>query len=129
MREIRNEREGVFHTLVRVTVATSQGDRSVAGTLFGNGAPRLVEIFGIGIEADLAGDMLYVVNEDAPGFIGRVGTLLGEEGINIGTFHLGRREAGGEAILLLSVDQPINAQVVARAHALEGVKTVKALSF
>ncbi len=129
VREIRNEREGVFHTLVRVTVATSQGDRSVAGTLFGNGAPRLVEIFGIGIEADLAGDMLYVVNEDAPGFIGRVGTLLGEEGINIGTFHLGRREAGGEAILLLSVDQPINAQVVARAHALEGVKTVKALSF
>ncbi len=129
VREIRNEREGVYHTLVRVTVATSQGDRSVAGTLFGSSSPRLVEIFGIGIEADLAGDMLYVVNEDAPGFIGRVGTLLGQEGINIGTFHLGRRQAGGEAILLLSVDQPINAEVVAKAQALEGVKTVKALSF
>ena len=129
VREIRNQGEGVYHTLVRVTVATSQGDRSVAGTLFGKGSPRLVEIFGIGIEADLEGEMLYVVNEDAPGFIGRVGTLLGQEGINIGTFHLGRRETGGEAVLLLSVDQKIPANVIDKACALEGVKTVKALSF
>src|SRR5687767_9711606 len=78
VREIRHDREGTYHTLVRVTVATSQGDRSVAGTLFGNTAPRLVEIFGIGIEAELEGHMLYIVNEDAPGFIGRIGTLLGE---------------------------------------------------
>jgi D-3-phosphoglycerate dehydrogenase len=128
VREIRNEREGVYHTLVRVTVATSQGDRSVAGTLFGTEA-RLVEIFGIGIEADLAGYMLYIVNEDAPGFIGRIGSLLGEAGINIGTFHLGRREAGGEAVLLLSVDQAIPQEVVDKACQLQGVKTVKALAF
>ena len=129
VREIRNDREEVYHTLVRVTVATSLGDRSVAGTLFGNNAPRLVEIFGVGIEADLDGDMLYIVNEDAPGFIGRIGSLLGESGINIGTFHLGRREAGGEAVLLLSVDQPIPADVIDKACKLQGVKTVKALSF
>jgi D-3-phosphoglycerate dehydrogenase len=129
VREIRNENEGTFHTLVRVTVATSQGDRSVAGTLFGNEAPRLVEIFGIGIEADLAGEMLYIVNEDAPGFIGRIGSLLGENKINIGTFHLGRREAGGEAILLLSVDQKIPANVLADAEKLPGVKMARALSF
>ncbi|BBC72249.1 phosphoglycerate dehydrogenase [Altererythrobacter sp. B11] len=129
VREVRNENEGVYHTLVRVTVATSQGDRSVAGTLFGNTAPRLVEIFGIGIEADLDGHMLYIVNEDAPGFIGRIGGLLGEAGINIGTFHLGRRSAGGEAVLLLSVDQAIPADVIARAEQLQGVKVVKALAF
>ncbi len=129
MREVRHDREGVYHTLVRVTVATSQGDRSVAGTLFGNTEPRLVEIFGIGIEADLAGHMLYIVNEDAPGFIGRVGTLLGEKGINIGTFHLGRREAGGEAVLLLSLDSPIPQDVLEQARELPGVKTVKALAF
>ena len=129
VREIRNEREGVYQTLVRVTVATSQGDRSVAGTLFGNTQPRLVEIFGIGIEADLAGDMLYIVNQDAPGFIGRIGSLLGQNGINIGTFHLGRRDAGGEAIVLLSVDQPIPAEVQQQACDLEGVKMVKALKF
>ena len=129
VRSIRHEREGTFNTLLRVTVKTSQGDRSVAGSLFGNNAPRLVEIFGIGIEADLDGHMLYIVNEDAPGFIGRIGSLLGEEGINIGTFHLGRREAGGEAILLLSVDQAIPAAVVVKASSLQGVKFAKALSF
>jgi D-3-phosphoglycerate dehydrogenase len=73
--------------------------------------------------------MLYIVNRDAPGFIGRIGSLLGEEGINIGTFHLGRRDAGGEAVLLLSVDQPIPPAVIERAEKLEGVKTVKALAF
>ncbi|MCK9541880.1 MAG: phosphoglycerate dehydrogenase [Novosphingobium sp.] len=129
IREVRHDREGDYHTLVRVTVATSQGDRSVAGTLFGNTQPRLVEIFGIGIEADLEGDMLYIVNEDAPGFIGRVGTLLGQTGINIGTFHLGRRFAGGEAVLLLSLDSPIPVEVLEEARGLPGVKTVKALAF
>ncbi len=129
VREVRHDREGDYHTLVRVTVATSQGDRSVAGTLFGNTQPRLVEIFGIGIEAELDGNMLYIVNEDAPGFIGRLGTLLGENGINIGTFNLGRRDAGGEAVLLLSVDTPVPQDVLDAACKLPGVKVVKALTF
>ena len=129
VRSIRHEKEGAYNTLVRVTVGTEQGDRSVAGTLFGSDAPRLVEIFGVRIEAELDGHMLYIVNQDAPGFIGRIGTLLGEHGINIGTFNLGRREAGGEAILLLSVDQPIPAEVVKAACQLEGVKTVMPLAF
>jgi D-3-phosphoglycerate dehydrogenase len=131
--EIRHDRDGAFNTLVRVTVETAQGPRSVAGTLFGNvesgGAPRLVEIFGIGIEAELAGHMLYIVNDDKPGFVGRIGTLLGARGINIGTFNLGRREAGGEAVLLLSLDEALPADVVAEAEKLEGVKLVKALTF
>ncbi len=129
VREVRHDREGNYHTLVRVTVGTSTGDRSVAGTLFGNSQPRLVEIFGIGIEADLDGDMLYVVNQDAPGFIGRIGTLLGERGINIGTFHLGRREAGGEAVLLLSVDSPVPAHCLDAIRGLPGVRVVRALKF
>ena len=127
--EVRHDREGVYHTLVRVTATTSQGERSVAGTLFGNTQPRLVEIFGIGIEADLDGHMLYIVNEDAPGFIGRIGTLLGEAGINIGTFHLGRRHAGGEAVLLLSLDEPVPQAVLEQARKLPGMKTVMALAF
>ncbi|PKP89824.1 MAG: phosphoglycerate dehydrogenase, partial [Alphaproteobacteria bacterium HGW-Alphaproteobacteria-14] len=127
--EIRHERDGAFNTLIRVTVDTAQGQRSVAGTLFGNEAPRLVEIFGIGIEAELSGHMLYIVNDDKPGFIGRIGTLLGARGINIGTFNLGRREAGGEAVLLLSLDEALTPDVVAEAEALDGVKLVKALGF
>jgi D-3-phosphoglycerate dehydrogenase len=129
VREVRHDKEGVYHTLIRVTVETSQGSRSVAGTLFGNTEPRLVEIFGINIEADLDGHMLYIVNEDAPGFIGRVGTLLGENNLNIGTFHLGRRSAGGEAILLLSMDNAIPEAVLEDARKLPGVKVVKALKF
>jgi len=115
--------------VLRVTVDTESGQRSVAGTLFGNDAPRLVEIFGIGIEAELAGHMLYIVNDDKPGFIGRIGTMLGSRGINIGTFNLGRREAGGEAVLLLSLDEALTPAVVAEAEAVEGVKLVKALAF
>ncbi|WP_239806568.1 phosphoglycerate dehydrogenase [Croceicoccus hydrothermalis] len=129
VREIRNEREGVYQTLVRVTVDTSAGDRSVAGTLFGKAEPRLVDIFGVGIEADLDGNMMYIVNDDQPGFIGRIGTLLGENGINIGTFHLGRRAAGGEAVLLLSVDNPVPEDVLNAACQLTGVRVVRALTF
>ncbi len=129
VREVRHDREGDYHTLVRVTVDTSQGARSVAGTLFGNSAARLVEMFGIGVEAELEGHMLYIVNEDTPGFIGRVGTALGEAGINIGTFNLGRRSAGGEAVLLLSVDDAIPQAVLDTICKLPGVKRAKALKF
>jgi D-3-phosphoglycerate dehydrogenase / 2-oxoglutarate reductase len=129
IREIRHDKEGSYHTLIRVTVNTSLGARSVAGTLFGNGEARLVEIFGISLEAELEGNMLYIVNEDAPGFIGRVGTTLGEAGLNIGTFHLGRRNAGGEAVLLLSMDSKIEEPVLWQVCKLPGVKTVKALKF
>ncbi|MBC7986172.1 MAG: phosphoglycerate dehydrogenase [Sphingomonadaceae bacterium] len=129
VREIRHEREGVYHTLLRVAVQTDEGERSVAGTLFGEDAPRLVELFGINIEADLDGSMLYVVNEDRPGFIGSIGTALGEAGVNIATFHLGRRTAGGEAVLLLSVDEPVAEPVLWKVCNLAGVKMVRALRF
>ncbi|WCT74948.1 phosphoglycerate dehydrogenase [Sphingomonas naphthae] len=129
VREVRHDREGDYHTLVRVAVKTEEGSKSVAGTLFANAEPRLVEIFGIKVEADLGGQMLYIVNEDAPGFIGRLGTTLGEAGVNIGTFHLGRRAAKGEAVLLLSVDSPVEGEVMAQLKTMPGVKAVKALRF
>jgi D-3-phosphoglycerate dehydrogenase len=129
VREIRHDREGDYHTLLRVAAVTSTGERSVAGTLFGDSAPRLVEIFGIKVEAELEGEMIYIVNEDAPGFIGRLGTILGEAGVNIGTFHLGRRAAGEEAVALVSVDNHVEPELVARLEAIPGVKRVKPLRF
>jgi D-3-phosphoglycerate dehydrogenase / 2-oxoglutarate reductase len=129
VREIRHDREGDYHTLVRVTVTTPKGDRSVAGTLFGNAAPRLVEMFGISVEAELRGEMIYIVNEDAPGFIGRLGTTLGAAGVNIGTFHLGRREAGGTALALVSVDQHVGPDLSRQLEDLPGVKRVESLRF
>jgi D-3-phosphoglycerate dehydrogenase / 2-oxoglutarate reductase len=127
--DVRHEREGDYHTLVRLTIKTSTGERSIAGTLFANSQPRLVELFGIKMEADLEKNMLFVINEDKPGFIGSIGTALGEAKVNIGTFHLGRRQSGGEAVLLLSVDSPISADLLPKIRSLPGVKTAKALSF
>ena len=129
MRAVRHAREGDYHTLVRVTVTTPEGKKTAAGTLFANAAPRLVELFGIRVEAELEGDMIYIVNEDAPGFIGRLGTALGEAGINIGTFNLGRRAAGGEAVALISVDSPVRPEVVDRIASIPGVKRARALRF
>ena len=129
VREVRHDRESDYHTLLRVTADTPNGPRSVAGTLFGNSAPRLIEIFEIKIEAELAGEMIYIVNEDAPGFIGRIGTKLGEAGVNIGTFQLGRRAAGGEAVLLLSVDSHVEPEILKDIAALPGVKEAKPLRF
>ena len=129
VREVRHDREGDYSTLVRVTVTTADGAKSVAGTLFANAEPRLVEIYGVKVEADLTGDMLYIVNVDAPGFIGRLGSTLGEAEVNIGTFHLGRRTAGGEAVLLLSVDTQVDDALKGKIAGLPGVKTAKALRF
>jgi D-3-phosphoglycerate dehydrogenase len=129
VREIRNEGESDYHTLVAVTVATEDGPKRVEGTLFGNRAPRLVSIFGIGVEAELTGQMIYIVNTDEPGFIGALGTKLGENRINIATFNLGRREQAGEAVALVSVDDPIAPEVAKQLHQLPGVREVIPLSF
>ncbi len=129
VREIRHEREGDYHTLVAVTVGTPEGERRVAGTLFGNKAPRLVELFGVEVEAELQGTMIYIVNTDTPGFIGRLGTALGEAGINIATFNLGRREALGEAVALVAVDGDVPPAVVETLSSLEGVREVVPLKF
>ncbi|MFL6851003.1 MAG: ACT domain-containing protein, partial [Sphingomicrobium sp.] len=98
-------------------------------TLFGNRAPRLVNIFGVPIEAELAGQMIYIVNTDEPGFIGSLGTRLGENRINIATFGLGRRKQAGEAVALVSVDDPITPDVARQLHALPGVREVVPLGF
>jgi D-3-phosphoglycerate dehydrogenase len=129
VREIRNEGEGDYHTLIAVTVGTDHGDKRVEGTLFGNRAPRLVKIFGVPVEADLNGQMIYIVNDDAPGFIGALGTKLGENKINIATFNLGRREQAGEAVALVAVDDPITTVLAGQLHELPGVREVVPLSF
>ena len=129
LREIRHDREGDYHTLVAVNVGTPTGTRRVEGTLFGNRAPRLVKIFDIPVEAELAGQMIYIVNTDEPGFIGALGTSLGENGINIATFNLGRRKGAGEAVALVAVDDPITRDVASQLRQLSGVREVVPLSF
>jgi D-3-phosphoglycerate dehydrogenase len=123
------ERSGDYATLLRVTVEAEGFTRSIAGTLVGNGRPRLVEIKGIAVEAEFAPHMLYVTNQDRPGFIGRFGTLLAEAGINIATFHLGRNAPGGDAICLVGLDGPVPDQVLAAVRALPLVVRAVPLAF
>jgi len=105
--ETVHDRPTEYLTLVRVTVETEGLARSVAGTLFAGSRPRIVEIKGIKIEADFAPHMLYVTNQDKPGFIGRFGATLAGAGLNIATFHLGRATQGGDAICLVSLDEGV----------------------
>ncbi len=127
--ETRTSNEGDYHTLIRLTATTPHGERTVAGTLFADREPRLTELFGVKVEAALTGRMLFIVNEDKPGFIGRLGATLGDSAVNIGTFHLGRRAEGGEAVVLLSVDQPIPEPLLWTICRLPGVNQARALAF
>ena len=116
--ETRHDRRGDYPTLLRLSVTTDRWTREVSGTLFADDSARIVSVKGIHIDAAPSAHMLYVANRDVPGIIGFLGQTLGAAGINIATFALGRSEAGGDAIALISVDQPVAAQVLAaiRAH-------------
>jgi len=127
--EIKHDRPGDYQSMIRLAVTTDQRMRDVCGTLFGGDKPRIIEIKGIRIEAELGRHMLYTTNEDKPGFIGRLGTLLGESGVNIATFHLGRSAPGADAIALIEVDQPLGDDLLAKVRAIPGVVQAEALAF
>ncbi|MEM9222236.1 MAG: phosphoglycerate dehydrogenase [Pseudomonadota bacterium] len=127
--EVRREQQGAYENYIRLTVRTERQERSVAGTVFSDGKPRIIQVKGINLESDFADRMLYVTNEDKPGFIGGIGTLLGEARINIANFKLGRREAGGEAICIIEVDETPDAATLAEIEKLPQVRQAKALSF
>jgi D-3-phosphoglycerate dehydrogenase len=123
-----HDRAGDYQTLIRITVTTEKRTRTVAGTLFAD-KPRIVEVSGIKLEAGLGSRMLYVSNDDKPGFIGGLGSVLGKAGINIAYFHLGRNEANSEAIALVEVDQPVPADVLAEISKIPSVRQAKMLTF
>jgi D-3-phosphoglycerate dehydrogenase len=119
-----------YQTLMGVEVQTDDyPPRGICGTLFQGHEPRIVSVRGIEIEARLGRHMLYVRNADKPGFIGGLGRTLGDAGINIATFHLGRERPGGDAIALVEVDQPLPDAVLHAVMALPQVLRAQALSF
>ena len=125
---ISHDRTGDYQALIRITVTTEKRTRSVSGTLFGN-KPRIVEVNDIKLEASLSPFMLYVNNDDKPGFIGSLGTVLGKGKINIANFHLGRNEGSSDAVALVEVDHEVPADVLAEISKIAGVKQLKALKF
>ena len=127
--EVRQTARGAYGTYIRLTVKTPDMERSIAGTVFSDGKARIIQIKGIELESDFGPYMLYVTNEDKPGFIGALGMLLGNAGVNIASFHLGRQSEGGDAICLVQIDEAVPDSVLWAAQKLDQVKQAKALRF
>jgi D-3-phosphoglycerate dehydrogenase / 2-oxoglutarate reductase len=127
--ETRKDAQGAFGSYVRLIVITEAQTRSVAGTIYSDGKPRFIQIKGINLEAEPMPFMLYTTNTDTPGYIGALGTKLGDLGVNIATFALGRREKSGEAIALLGVDEAIAPEALAEIETLPQIRQAKALRF
>lgn len=105
-----------FVPSIRARVLGGEAEQSLAGTIFGFGEQaregRITEIDGFHIEATPQGHLLVMRNRDVPGVIGQVGTILGERGVNISRFHLGRRERGGEAMAVIEVDAAVDKETL-----------------
>ena len=121
--------ESDFESVVRITVDAQDMPRDAAGTVFHDGKPRVIEIRSIAIDAAFAPHMLYVRNHDKPGFIGRFGSVLGDAGVNVATFNLGREREGGNAIAFVAVDGAVPADTLAEIAAIPQVKRVRAVAF
>ena len=127
--EMTRAASGDHDSLVTLTVVTERQSRAVAGTVFADGRPRIVNIKGIRMDAEFGPSMIYITNQDKPGFIGRFSSTLGEAGINIATFHLGRDAPGGNAIALIEIDGELPQAVLAAVRALPQVQQAKLLRF
>ncbi len=127
--ETKRSQQGAYESYIRLSLVTERQKRSVAGTIFSDGKPRLIQVKGINIDAEFGPHMLYVENDDKPGFIGAIGNLLGENEYNIATFNLGRATQGGDAVSLVEVDQKVDDSLIGKALALSWVNMAKPLSF
>ncbi|NCW79730.1 MAG: phosphoglycerate dehydrogenase [Pelagibacteraceae bacterium] len=126
--EVKHQKQSEYQTLIKLIVTTDKQTRSVSGTLFG-GKPRVVEVKGIEIDAELSNHNLYISNEDKPGFIRDLSKVLADNNINIATFHLGRKASGQEAIALISTDSAIDNNIVENIKKIPLVIQAKYLQF
>jgi len=127
--ETKRDKADNYQTILRVTVTGPAGKFTVAGTIFGGEHPRVIDINGLPTEASLNEEMLYVLNLDKPGLIGAVGTILGNNKINISNFNLGRIPGKDKAVALISVDGKVPEAVVAEIAKISQVERVQVLRF
>ena len=126
--ETRTETSPNFGATITFRLVAEGGEHAFTGALFG-GEPRVVRIGAVRLESGFAPHLLYVRNADEPGFIGALGGVLAEAGVNIATFALGRAEAGGDAVALIATDQAVAGETLTRVQGLPQVRAVKALRF
>jgi D-3-phosphoglycerate dehydrogenase len=123
--ESRSTRPRHFTSLVSVKVHTSEGERWAEGTVFEPNSPRLVSVRGINVEAPLAGTMLIISNDDQPGVIGEVGTILGRHKVNIANFALGRNETGAVGVVNVDEDAADPGALDAAVDAIRRVPAIR----
>jgi D-3-phosphoglycerate dehydrogenase len=127
--EVKRDKSGVFDGYIKLTVKTEKQTRSIAGTCFSDHKPRFIQIKGINLDAEVGQHMLYTTNPDAPGIIGLLGTICGENGVNIANFQLGRNRPGGDAIAMLYLDERIPDAVLAELRLHKAIDSAKSLQF
>ncbi|MEA2904982.1 MAG: D-3-phosphoglycerate dehydrogenase / 2-oxoglutarate reductase [Alphaproteobacteria bacterium] len=127
--EVTREAAGDYESLMTITVVTERQSRHVSGTVYADGRPRIVNIKGIRMDAEFGPSMIYITNLDKPGFIGKFSSTMGDAGINIATFHVGRDAPGGNAIALIEIDGELPADVLTKVRALPQVQQARALRF
>ena len=126
---IKHERRCDYETLLKITIKHDNGQRTITGTLIAGNKPRIINIQGISIESEFPKNALYLRNYDKPGFIGDLGNKLGNNNINIASFHLGRRNVGGEAIALVEIDGKIDENIISEIRNLPQVAKVNSINF
>lgn len=127
--ETKREKAENYQTIMRVTVTGTSGKFTIAGTIVGHEHPRVIDVNGLPTEASLHDEMLYVLNKDQPGLIGAVGTILGDNKINISNFNLGRIPGKDKAVALISVDGRVPSEIVAEIARISQVERVQVLRF
>lgn len=122
--EKRTSANRAFTNLITVRIQTAHDERSVAGTLVNGFGARIVKVDDYSIDLQPNDHLLYVKHLDRPGVIGRVGTILGNHDVNIATMLVGRSQAGGRAIMILTVDKPVTAQIISKLNELDEIRSV-----
>ncbi|KAA3609052.1 MAG: phosphoglycerate dehydrogenase [Planctomycetota bacterium] len=125
--EVRSHEAGDFASLLAVTLIGEEGERYLEGTLFGNQEPRLIRLDEFYVDAEPVGPMLLVVNEDRPGRLAALSSVLANYEINIANLSLGRHRASGRALALFNLDAPLPEGCLETLRAIEGVEKVLAL--
>lgn len=116
-----------FSNLMALRLKTSDNDLSVAGTLFGGDHLRLVEVDGVEVDAIPQGHLLLVKNDDTPGVVGHIGTLLGERSVNIARMTVGRKPGSGRAVMLIEVDNEVPAEALEELRRVAGIRDARAV--
>jgi len=117
--EVRSTETDSFSNLITLTLESPKGSRTIAATLF-EGIPKIVKMRNFDIDFRPEEHMLVMTYADRPGSIGKIGTILGDAGVNIGNMNLGRREKAGEAMVVFSIDSPADEETINKiAEAVE----------